>query len=218
MKILVAIESCLDHLPRHVAQEETWLKDLPANVDYRFFIGASASSISSVLPNTVGLPVDDSYQALSLKTRAICRYVLDYNYDFVFKADTDTLVNPKNLLDSGFERHYYSGGFNEDNMPKGLLSMFPEPNIQFASGGAGYWLNRRSAMLVAYGPAIATQAEDVYVACILKDNGITPIWSPDYRWKPGESVDKDTISLHLSSALQKKYEPAQMYEYYQKIA
>jgi hypothetical protein len=215
MRILVAIESCWAHTSRHAAQEETWLKDL--TVDYRFFVGCLMKLAGSLPLNTTELAVDDSYHALSMKTREICRWVLDNDYDFVFKTDTDTLVSARNLLDSGFEKHYYYGGENEDDMPASLLGVFPNMRIQFASGGAGYWLNRRAAMLVAYGPTVTSPAEDVYVAAILKANDITPVWSSGYRWRPGETVDKDMISLHLSSALQKPYEAEQMYKGYKKL-
>jgi hypothetical protein len=62
-----------------------------------------------------------------------------------------------------------------------------------------------------------TSAEDVFVAHALKEAGIRPVFHQGYKWRPGADVDKDTVTLHLSSALQKKYVPEMMYEYYQKI-
>lgn len=70
---------------------------------------------------------------------------------------------------------------------------------------------------MAKSDTIQTCAEDVFVAHALKEAGIRPVFHQGYKWRPGADVDKDTVTLHLSSALQKKYVPEMMYEYYQKI-
>jgi len=222
MKILVAIESCGANRQLHQAQRETWLKDLPAHVDYRFFVGGL--SLASCLGDSpwlkqdeLWLAVDDSYQSLALKTREICRWAMDANYDFLFKVDTDTLVSTVNLLHSSFMYYDYLGGHNADVMPVSLSNCFPEPRIEFASGGAGYWLSRRAFSLVAASQPIQSAAEDVYVAAVLKHLGITPRCFTGYKWRPGEVIDDYTVTFHLSSALQKKYQPELMYEYYEKM-
>ena len=120
----------------------------------------------------------------------------------IFKADTDTLVNIKNLLNSGFANSEYSGGFNHEEAG------------DFASGGAGYWLSREAMQIVAES-TVMHWSEDVFVALALKEKGILPVWNSGYRWKPGEVVDETMISLHLRSALNaKEYDPAWMYKYY----
>ena len=62
-----------------------------------------------------------------------------------------------------------------------------------------------------------TSAEDVFVAHALKEAGIRPVFHQGYKWRPGARVDKDTVTLHLSSALQQKYVPEMMYQAYEQI-
>lgn len=211
MKILIAIESCAKDQPKHQAQRDTWIKDMPF-AEIRFFVGGGVRRGDETF-----LALDDSYEALSLKTQEICRWAVKGNYDFMFKADTDTIINPQNLILSGFQNHDYSGGFNEDVMPASLQDRFGGGTIQFASGGAGYWLSKKALTMVAVSDKVVSCAEDVFVAAVLREHGIRPSWNEGYRWKPGATIDKDTITLHLSSALQKKYEPSQMCGLYEQL-
>jgi hypothetical protein len=151
----------------------------------------------------------DSYEWLPWKTQAICRWAQGLDYDYLFKCDTDTLINPWMLAPSCFQQPEYMGGENEDDSPYG--------RIQFASGGAGYWLSKKALTIVANADNIQTNAEDVFVAHALRSEGIKPVFYQGYRWRPGASVDKDMVTLHLSSALQRKYVPEMMYEYYEKV-
>jgi hypothetical protein len=205
MKILVAIVSCHAHRHLHDAQRQTWLKDLVL-ADYKFFVGEP--TCIRLEKDEESLSVDDGYEFLTRKTRAICNWALGRDYDYLFKTDTDTIVDPQNLLFSDFHNHDYFGGENEDDSPYG--------RIRFASGGAGYWLSRKSLTIVALSDSL-TNAEDVFVAAALRRWGILPVWHPGYKWRPGAAIDKDTVSLHLSSALQKKYETSMMYEAYEKL-
>jgi hypothetical protein len=221
MRILIAIESCGANRKLHKAQRETWIKDLPADVSYRFFMGGPTliSCLGDwpwLMRDEIWLPVDDSYQGLSLKTRAICQWAVDGGFDYLFKADTDTLVSARNLFNS-MEYYDYVGGYNADIMPSALAKQFPDSTIEFASGGAGYWLSRRAFSLVASSAPCISAAEDVFVAATLKPLGITPRCFTGYKWKPGEQIDDYTATFHLSSALQKKYTPELMYEYYEKM-
>jgi len=215
MKILVAIESCADHRRYHQAQRDTWIKDLPKEVSYRFFMGGSSESYYVGEPwfrfDEVCLNVDDSYRGLALKTREICRWAYDAGYDFLFKTDTDTVISVSRLLTSDFASHDYLGGENADNLPAEV----GPGRIEFASGGAGYWLSKKAMSIVSRGRPEAC-GEDVYAALMLREQGIQPVWNQGYRWKPGATTDS-AISFHLSSALQKKYTPELMYEYYQKM-
>jgi hypothetical protein len=216
MKILVAIESCFKDIHKHQVQRDTWMKDLPF-MEKRFFIGNCG--FSPLEDETfLGADIDDSYEGLSLKTRAICQWAAGRDFDFVFKMDTDTVMHPKNFFLSGFGAHDYSGGFNTDCMPDSLKSRFPQRlSIDFASGGAGYWLSKKALTIIANSDKVVSCAEDVFVAAVLREHGIQPTFNSGYRWRPGETVDKDLITLHLSSALQKKYEPKDMYQAYEEI-
>jgi hypothetical protein len=207
MNILIAVESCFKDAHKHQAIRDTWGKDFYPNsfLDVKFFMGgAGAGPFEDEV--FLGAGVEDSYETLSLKTQAICRWALERNYDFVFKCDVDTLVNSKKLSVFGD----YLGGENADiNVPG-----FAPNRIEFCSGGAGYWLSKKALDIVSKTGKILTSAEDVFVADELLKHGIKPTFHPGYRWRPGAAIDKDMVTLHLSSALQKKYEPSQMYEAY----
>lgn len=218
MRILIAIPSCPAHAAYQQAQRDTWVRDIPSgiNVHYRFFLGRESGfehGVVDEIGDEVYLGADafiperglKKYPTLPQKTKQICDYALLAGHDYIFKTDTDSLVNVKNLLNSGFANSEYSGGYNY------------EETGDFASGGAGYWLSRKAMQVVA-NSEIEYWAEDVFVALALKEKGILPVWNTGYRWKPGEIVDKDMISLHLGSALHpKKYETKMMHEAYAKM-
>jgi hypothetical protein len=203
-RMLVAIMSCHKDRLFQQAQRDTWLKEAKS-ADYKFFLGSPSPSFQDA--DEVFLDVDDSYQALSEKTQAMCQWAVDHDYDCMFKCDVDTLVNPRLATYKG---EHYMGGENADvNVPG-----FAPNRVEFCSGGAGYWLSRKSLTIVSNAANIRTQAEDVFVADALLQHGIRPTFHPGYRWRPGAVIDKDMVTLHLSSALQKKYEPSQMYQAY----
>ena len=207
-RIFIAVESCFKDAHKHQVIRDTWGKEFCLN-QVKFFIGgAGAGPFEDEI--FLGSDIEDSYKTLPFKTRAICRWALERDYDYVFKCDTDTLINVNNLLFSGFGNYDYFGGENADvNVPG-----FPPDRIEFCSGGAGYWLSKNSLDIVSKTGKILTSAEDVFVADALLKHGINPTFHPGYRWRPGAAIDKDMITLHLSSALQKKYEMSQMYEAY----
>lgn len=229
MKYLVAIQSCWAHRDRHQVMRDTWLKDLPPEVDYQFFLGRPLKNLEPIRfdkDETCLLEAPDDYDNLSVKTKLMCGYAHALYYDYMFKCDTDTLVNVRNLMYFEFAlmRRVYLGGENEDDTPANLQPAYNlndgisyPPRTQFCSGGAGYWLDKQCLQLVAEYASIPTAAEDVYVAKILRDANITPKFSPYYQWRPGAVLDHNTVSYHLSSVLQKKYESEQMREYYQRM-
>jgi hypothetical protein len=215
ISILLAIESCQRDRDRgfHEAIRDTWLDDL-IKVEKWFFMGRDFGLEHGVIDENedeVLLDVSDSYDTLSIKTQRICQWAVEKNFDYIFKCDVDTFVNPRKF--SIFGGLDYMGGENADvNVPG-----FAPNRIEFCSGGAGYWLSKKSLTLIAESDSIKTSAEDVFVADALLKHGIKPTFHPGYQWRPGAVIDKDTVTLHLSSALQKKYEPAQMYEAYRQI-
>ena len=205
MKLLIAILSCRQHAVFQQAQRSTWVKDVPQDIDVRYFVGHSDIALDEVFLGEDAICPESGlklYPTLPTKTKLLCKWALDAGYDYIFKTDTDTLVNVENLLNSGFANSEYSGGYNH------------EETGEFASGGAGYWLSRR-AMQVIVESTVTSWAEDVFVSLALREKGILPIWNTGYRWKPGEPIDNSMITLHLSSVLQRgKYDLAWMYECY----
>lgn len=195
MKVLIAIPSCHGFRGYEQAVRDTWAKDIPSEVDYRFFVGLP---LQSEEPDVSFIAQDDGLQNLTNKMKSIFRWSMYRDYDFVFKCDLDTLVRPKLLLSSGFENHDYSGGLN------GF----------FASGGAGYWLSKQARAAAISDERNQGQAEDVHTAQAVIDRGMVLYTDDRYKFFPGARLTPDTISYHLSSVRgwNSKYEPRMMYE------
>lgn len=197
MKVLIAILSC--HALRHYeqAQRDTWIKDIPEGVDHKFFLGSADTSRGA---DEVFLDTGDTFSDITEKVVAMFRWALEHGYDFVFKADLDTLVCPVALLASGFEQHDYVGGLNNF----------------FASGGSGYWLSRRAIQHVVDRPVVPGPTEDVHVGQAVLDNGLELHSDFRYKFFPGSTLDDHTLTYHLSSVVDwaAKYKVEWMYEAY----
>ena len=85
-KVLVAMETCEDwrYVARRKLCEQTWTHRLPANFTYVPFTGPM-------------LGVPDNYYGLSQKTRAICRYARERDFDWLVKLDDDVFVRAERL-------------------------------------------------------------------------------------------------------------------------
>ncbi len=195
-KILFAILSC--HALRHFEQTQrnTWLRDIPSG-DYKFFLGNPEGTADL---DEVFLNVGDGFEDITDKTIAMYRWALERAYDFVFKADLDTFVRPRQLLQSDFQQYDYTGG----------------QNSFFASGGAGYWLSSRALQLVVDFPYIKGPAEDVHTAQALQAAGISLHADHRYLFIPGQTLGPQDLTMHLSSVRgwAEKYQPHMMVEAY----
>lgn len=197
MRTLIAVPSC--HVLRHYEQaiRDTWGREVPNEVDLRFFLGDPVVSLSR---DEVHLRVGDSLQDLTHKVVEMFKWALTQGYSWCMKADLDTLVRPLGLLQSDFRQFDWVGGQNDF----------------FASGGAGYTLSRRAMKAVVDYPIGTAQEEDVHVARALLEIGITLHHDPRYLFIPGSVLTGDTITYHLSSVKgwSCKATPADMYAAY----
>jgi hypothetical protein len=196
MKVLIAIPSCHSLRNFEQAVRNTWGKDV-VNADLRFFLGNPKVKAES---GEVFLDVGDTLHDLSHKMVEICRWALDFDYDFTFKCDLDTLVRPLRLIQSDFYRYDWVGG----------------QNSFFASGGGGYWLSRKAMKAVLEHKIEAGPAEDVNTAHALLEQGIMLHHDPRFLFIPGETLREDTITYHLSSvkAWNAKATPEDLYAAY----
>jgi hypothetical protein len=194
-RVLIAILSCVALRHFEQAARDTWVKDIPQGVDYRFFLGNPSQCVDEVT-----LPVGDSLQDLTHKMVAVCAWALEQGYDFLFKCDLDTLVRPLGLLQSDFKAWDWVGG----------------QNSFFASGGAGYMLSQRAMRAVVEYPIATSQEEDVHVAHALLAQGIALHHDPRFLFAPGAVLSSDTITYHLSSVKgwSAKATPEEMYQAY----
>jgi len=151
------------------ACRETWVKDFAAypNVDVRFFYGRGANR--QPLPDEVFLDVPDDYKSLPYKTRGVCQWSGERQYDFIFKTDDDTFVWVDRLMKSGFEAYDYVGS----------ASVHTPQNLYVT--GLGYWLSARAARLVAAAQPNNT-LEDHWVGSVMRKARIIP--KHDTRYHP----------------------------------
>jgi hypothetical protein len=180
MRVLIAVLSCWAMRHYEDSIRNTWAKEVPEGVDYRFFLGEPQASAA---PDEVFLPVQDTFDGVTHKVVAMLQWALDQEYSHVFKADLDTLIRPASLLQSGFEQYDWVGG----------------QNGFFLSGGGGYWLSRKAMQCVVATPIEGGQAEDVNVARVLLANGIELQADARYLFYPGSVMNDQTLTMHLSS-------------------
>jgi hypothetical protein len=173
MKLLIAVKSCQADQDRglHDAIRSTWgaaAKTL--GIEVRFFVAASFTAHQS---DEIHLKCQDDYESLPFKTREICRWAFGKMFSHIFLCDTDTVVSPRKLLASGFEKFDYAGKIDR---PLGVPFSYEtisrngvrEVSLRYpwASGGYGYFLSRKAfEMVMTEYPT--TWAEDLWVAQIL---------------------------------------------------
>jgi Galactosyltransferase len=168
---------------------ETWARDVPPEMDLRFFYGAPdpfaypVNGIDEVLLN-----VEDDYAHLPDKVFAICRWAVENDYDFMLKADDDTAVYPHRLLAEIKHKQFHYAGYMAHIGT-------------YASGGPGYWLNRKAMAIVAESTP-HTWAEDMCVGEILRKSGIKPVSLPSHKcglaahWFNVDNIPPDTVTMH----------------------
>lgn len=132
MKVLIAILSCdlFRTNGNNQALRDTWLP-LVSGADHKIFMGHGSNC---TLPDEVLLDAPDDYAHVTYKTRAIYKWALEHNYDFIFKCFPDTYVCPDRLLRSGFENYDYVGNF----------ACRPQGSFAYCTGGSGYWLSKKA--------------------------------------------------------------------------
>jgi hypothetical protein len=149
-KILVAICSCDKYFAKRQAVRQTWLTQKAEGIDARFFIGAVAAPLEE---DMISLPVDDGYNHLPLKMKALYAYALrHFDFQWLFKCDDDTylkLERLRSLTEIGAE--FIGTEFSH--------------GVGYASGGAGYMLSRRLVEHVVADYSIPdTGPEDVLIS------------------------------------------------------
>ena len=145
---------------------QTWLNDVPKDIDVKFFVGDINCS------DAINLPCLDDYQNCYAKQFEMIKQATEY--DYVFFCDDDTYIVIDRLLKSDFEQNDYQG--------------FPlqiEDEVVMAQGGAGFWLSNKAIKLIleiGIGD-IKTIYSDRLVARIL--HGKIPL-KGDYRFNMGK--------------------------------
>lgn len=143
MKVLIAILSCrrhslLESTQRRIMQWqiENWRLPHGAEFDLRYFIGSIHQKTSD--PSHVHLPVGDHVEALPFKSQMMMRWALDRDYQYVYRGDTDCYIHLPRLLKTVPKDLDYTGYYRTD----------PKEYGNYASGGSGYWVSRRSMEII----------------------------------------------------------------------
>lgn len=208
--------SCQKH--RHTKQQairKTWLRDLPEHIHAYFYEGGHPEE--KIQDDVICLTCGDGYEDLAIKSYSFLKFAhTTLNFDYVCKCDDDTYVHIRRLLNSGFEKHDYTGNLPPGNAWKngvyaqGGLYILSRKAVKaitdtpFESGrGKRWWwgagLPVRSDLLEDPGQDYST--EDVMVGDILRENGIylniDPRFNHDSSPTPYDSFLKITCH-HVS--------------------
>lgn len=188
-RILVGALSGWQHGDRRDRCVDTWIPDLrKLGHDAVFLLGVPNLSRPERRGDVLVLPCPDDYPSLPQRTRWFCQWALGIEgWDYLFKCDDDTYVAAYRLATYDLAGRDYVGAEWT-------------PGVAYGSGGAGYFLSRRAAAVVAEKLTPATGAEDALVGQVLREAGIAlsveprliPFGSSERRPKP----DNDIITLH----------------------
>jgi hypothetical protein len=141
VKALIAVITCHAHTQYQQAIRDTWLSQVPPDVDVRFFSGSGAIREPKVDEVFLESAPDD-YYSLPEKVQCVLRWAYERGYDYVLKLDNDVVIKPVELLSSGFDQHDFVGARNYN----GKLDEIHTP------WGFAYWLSRKSMKLCIDAP------------------------------------------------------------------
>lgn len=136
---------------RKEAVKETWWKDLEAhkNVEGHLFTGDE-------------LQTPNGHVHLPKKMRRVCQWMVDHNFDLMFRPDDDTYVRVDRLIRQGMELTADYAGVEQAG---------------FIIGGPGIWMTRKACEIVAAVevPDYHTEwRDDAWMGQVLRDHGIKP--------------------------------------------
>lgn len=158
---------------RKEAVRDTWFKDVGAhkNVTAKLFTGKE-------------LDVEEGHVHLPHKMRAVCRWMVDNNFDLMFRPDDDTFVRVDRLVRQGFEITSDYAGIDEGG---------------FIIGGPGVWLSRRACELLSTAEVPSYSVEwrdDAWIGDVLRSHGIKPGNDLPGLHIQGQSQYGTRITLH----------------------
>ena len=178
-RIIIGALTAWQLLERRRLCLDMWMADADAmNVDALFLFAAARLAVPELLGNhSLALPcLRDAYDRLPQLTRGFCQWALTRtDWDYLFKCDDDTYTSIPRLL-------------NYDLAGRDYVGAEWRPGVRYGSGGAGYFLSRRAAEIVAENLTQITGPEDLLVGKVLRDAGIK--FSIEPRFVPFGTIDK----------------------------
>ena len=161
-RTIICCLSTPQYTQRLAACESTWMNDARA-MGQRVVVVQSGKLES--YGSRVWLDLPDTYETLPQKTRGLCLWALTRDdWDYLFKCDDDTYVSIPRFMKYDPAGRDYIGGYCGSG---GEL---------YAHGGAGYFLSRAAARVIADHMTEETGGEDYHVGRTLRLNGIGPNW------------------------------------------
>lgn len=150
------------------AVRSTWGKDLPKGVELVFLVGRpDLVEFPEKRGDMLLLPCEDDYQHLTEKTIWFCRWLqANRRFKRVLKCDDDSYVHVQRILARDRITADYVGRATPMSIAAGR-------RFETASGGAGYLLSPKAVGIVAASEPKQHWQEDVHVAQVLHDAGIT---------------------------------------------
>jgi len=174
-RLLIAVMSCQRdrNLGHHETIRQRWGNTLSDVSDVFFFVGGPR--LDNLADDEVWLDVPDGYKELSTKTKGICAWMLNREYDHVFKCDCDTSIIPLRFKSLNYRDFDYIGRFYGGS----------PGTFGTAAGGWGYFLSRKACEFVLNFDWPVTASEDQMVGDILYPH----------------IVSKEIKALHLETSI-----------------
>lgn len=202
MRIMIGALSCWQYKERRERCAQTWMQDgdtlggtSPCEPSHHqhtiarsvFLIGSPEIKAPELAGRYLLLPGPSDYSSLPQRVRAFCQWAISRDdWDYLFKCDDDTYVAMSRLVRYPLTADYIGAEWT--------------PGARYASGGAGYFLSRKAAEVVACHLTRKEGPEDVYVRDALASQGIP--FTQDQRFvalgneKLRPRADNDLITLH----------------------
>lgn len=137
--ILIGALSGQKQARRRDACRATWFADTRRydNLDAVFLVGAGDTIKQPTrADDTLLLPCPDAYDTLPQRTNWFCKWALTVDgWDYLFKCDDDTIVAVDRLARYEPPGEYVGAEWRD--------------GVRYGSGGAGYFINRRCAEMIA---------------------------------------------------------------------
>jgi hypothetical protein len=157
-RILICVYACNAYAKRLKVCIDTWITDA-ARIGQQVLIVRSGP-VTKRFGDILMLKVPDTYSTLPQKTRALCQWAITQpDWDYLFKCDDDTYISIPRFVNYRPTADY----IGSRTRGKGLL---------YAHGGAGYFLSRRAAEIVAENVTNLEGWEDHDVGLALANAGI----------------------------------------------
>jgi hypothetical protein len=177
-KALIAVVNARHRKEWRDAVRSTWKPLVPKDrADALFFVGRGAPLEESDRHDVVELDCDDAYMGLPEKIRAIMRWAHSKDYHHALKCDDDVVMNPTELLNSGYDAQEYSGPANR--IPTNVTPFW-------VPMGFCYWVSRRAMTFLLDAP-LPTEGNDDerWVALNLHNAGISLAHDQRYKLQYG---------------------------------